>query len=387
MTRIRRIIIGTDIAGGMSGVETVANVLSEAFRDRGVTVERISRLESQNSGLPFKMTVHNIGKGRRYTLHNAARRHASKTSPQYVLGLLYTPIWNIQQRARVRKLLNSLSSEDAVITFSALLGNIMLPEIKNTLKKPRVERPVYIHQHHSRYGAYTQGEFYTEDLAKTVDRFLSLSAPDAQLFSQDYQIPVGYISNPIPEGAPSESVAKENTLVVISRYSEEKNIDRIIDAFHRISPEFPGWNLKIFGHGVLDEQLRRQVENLDNPAISVNGALYGEEKWQQLATARLGIMASEFEGFPMFILEGMSVGTPVISSPVSPAVEELMGECGYLAPDNSLEELEHTIRKALSDQEILRKKAARCVEIAQQYSVPAITDRWFEELSELSKND
>jgi glycosyltransferase involved in cell wall biosynthesis len=71
---------------------------------------------------------------------------------------------------------------------------------------------------------------------------------------------------------------------------------------------------------------------------------------QLLAAAQVSILATNWEGFPLSILEAMRAGLPVIATSVAGIGEAVTdGETGYLVPRGDVDLLRNRIERLLTD--------------------------------------
>lgn len=105
-----------------------------------------------------------------------------------------------------------------------------------------------------------------------------------------------------------KSHGRNNTLIFVGRLSKDKNIIPIIEAVNRM----PDKKLLILGNGEEYERLCQYESN----KIIFAGAVSPTEVKNYLEQADVLVMNSVFEGVPMTILEALSIGLPVVSTPV-----------------------------------------------------------------------
>lgn len=122
-----------------------------------------------------------------------------------------------------------------------------------------------------------------------------------------------------------------------SENARRKCIDKIIIAAPEIVKRVPNVRIVIAGEKASGyEYLFALAEELGvTDAIQFLGVITKEEKIRRMQRCAVYLQPSQYEGFGLGILEAMSCGAPIVSSPVG-AVPEVVGDCGLLiSPDSS----------------------------------------------------
>jgi glycosyltransferase involved in cell wall biosynthesis len=137
-------------------------------------------------------------------------------------------------------------------------------------------------------------------------------------------------------------------LLAVGRLSAEKGFDLLLDAFATIRSRFPGADLTILGKGPEEKALRAQCESLGLTAC-VRFAGYVVEPASWFAGATLLVISSRQDAFPNALLESAAAGLPVVATPCSPGVTELLhGKSGvWLAREVSSDALAKSMQAAL----------------------------------------
>ena len=112
-----------------------------------------------------------------------------------------------------------------------------------------------------------------------------------------------------------------------------KNILRIIEAFEKISAEFPKLTLVLAGAaGANAGPILKYLEENNNDRIKIVGYVTDNQKRILMSNATAFIFPSLYEGFGLPILEAMACGCPVITSNVS-SMPEVAGDAAlYVDP-------------------------------------------------------
>lgn len=168
--------------------------------------------------------------------------------------------------------------------------------------------------------------------------------------------------------AQSEIDSNLNHVVIIttSRLVKKNGVDDLIRALKFLPENF---NLKIVGIGPDEAKLKKLVSDLELEArVLFVGFVSPGKIFEELATAAVFVRASRSEGLGNSFLEAMSVGLPVVGTPVGGIPDFLKeGETGWFCEPNNPESIAEKI-KLIADptnQESIEKvadKARRLVE-------------------------
>lgn len=138
-------------------------------------------------------------------------------------------------------------------------------------------------------------------------------------------------------------------LLAMGRLSPEKGFDLLLDAFHRIRIAHPTAGLTILGEGPERNALQKRAASL-GIASRVQLAGYVSEPYSWLADATLLVIPSRCEALPNVLLEGAAAGLPIVATPCSASVIQLLQDQPgtWLAPEVSSDALAHSLHTALT---------------------------------------
>lgn len=181
------------------------------------------------------------------------------------------------------------------------------------------------------------------------------------------KVPMSVIPNGIATDGYScrtsmEGVKKQ--VLFLSRIHVKKGIELLIDAWKKLSSDFPEWNLVIAGNGDEDyiSTLKQRISfsGLDNCA-SIIPPVFGDAKTKLYQESSLFCLPSFSENFGMVIAEAMACGVPAITTNGTPwqllngEMETMGASLAMLGNDKrtgwcielSESNLEHTLREAM----------------------------------------
>jgi glycosyltransferase involved in cell wall biosynthesis len=107
-------------------------------------------------------------------------------------------------------------------------------------------------------------------------------------------------------------LSKSNrTLLNVGRLDKQKDHATLIQAFSKIAPDFPNWQLKIVGDGPLRKVLEELIEALDlQDRVALPGVTEAIDT--EYASADIFVISSTYEAFGLATAEAMSHGLPTV---------------------------------------------------------------------------
>lgn len=123
-------------------------------------------------------------------------------------------------------------------------------------------------------------------------------------------------------------------IVYLGRLTIPKNPHRLLTVLKKIIDKNPNIRIAIIGTGELEKEVHEEAAML-NIESNVDFLGFLSNPYKILHDAKVMLMTSLWEGTPMCVLEAMSLGVPVVSTPTDGVSAVVMdGETGYLTDDD-----------------------------------------------------
>jgi glycosyltransferase involved in cell wall biosynthesis len=157
-----------------------------------------------------------------------------------------------------------------------------------------------------------------------------------------------FLSHPASPGA----VRPRIRFGTVGRLVPAKGHSVLIDAFASIAPKLPEAELRIFGYGLLEQELRAQIQRL-----GMEGRIFLEGRTDDASrvfeSLDIFVFSSLNEGLPLVILEAMTAGLPIVSTRIG-GVPEIAPEpqVAWLCEPGNVEELAGAMLRAAESQNL-----------------------------------
>lgn len=134
---------------------------------------------------------------------------------------------------------------------------------------------------------------------------------------------------------PNMAVAKDDfqlnlnskCIIAVGRLHPQKGFDMLILASKEVFAKYQDWTLNIFGEGELKDVLQSQIQILRlQKNIFLKG--YTTNINAEFAKSAFFVLSSRYEGFPMVLVEAMSLGMPSIAFDCPEGPAQLLADGG-----------------------------------------------------------
>lgn len=194
---------------------------------------------------------------------------------------------------------------------------------------------------------------------KYSDRIIFVNKEQMQKYSQKIQKKSYYIPNGV--NAPlltsdtsfleKFNLQKGKYIISVGRITPEKGFDTLIKAYYK-SGVFNEYKLAIVGGVEFEDEYKKQLDELikdDN--VVFTGYADGENLAQLYQNARLYVLSSINEGFPLVLLEAMSYNLDIIASDIPATHLVELDEIKYFPPKGT-DELANKLKIKLSNKKV-----------------------------------
>ena len=182
----------------------------------------------------------------------------------------------------------------------------------------------------------------------------------------------------------ADPAAARYTCVFVGELIHLKRVDLILQAIAEVRKEHPETRLCIVGDGPLTATLQNLAVQL-GIAEAVDFVGWVSYVQPYLADSRIVLIASENEGFPHALVEGMCCGLVPVSTPVGKITDVIVdGENGLLFPKNDAAALAACIQRLIDEPELYERLRAKVLELRQSFSYESTTAVWHRWLTNLA---
>jgi len=356
----QRIVVVANNIDEVGGAQRVVHVLAQGLATRGFDVELI--------GVTPQPPIHEY--------HDApAYRRRVLMSEVWPAGDSSASVKGLRSRLRTEaraKLSDALASGPTGVFIAA---QVWAMEIASGIDLTGWRT---VGQYHGAFAAAAQGR----DLRRVLDTYspcdasVFLTSADAQAWQQAGLNNTVALPNPLAWWPEHPVAATSRTVGCISRFSEEKGVQELLEAWSLIVDEVPTWELLLVGSGPDEAHIRERAAALRGvrmmaPVTDVSSVF-----------SELGVfvLPSRTEGLPLALMEAMASGLPSVATDCSSGVRLLAGDerspAVELVPRGDVPELASAIRFLIEDETRREHLARNARERAQEFTLDRVVDQW-----------
>lgn len=305
--------------------------------------------------IPEDVVVHNIGKlsgnnvVNKIKQYNCIRKLIKKISPDIVL---------------------SMPEEIGIYVIGAMLGT-RIPVVISERNDPWVMPNKKITRLLRRL---------TYPFAKGI---IFQTEKAAEFFSDRIKRKSIILSNPLDiSRIPKQYIGKRTkTVVGVGRLVEQKNFRLLIDAFYDFYEKHKEYRLIIYGEGVLRCELEEYSRKLPYGVVELPGV--SDNLLEEIKSASMFVLSSDYEGVPNALIEAMSMGMPVVAADCSPGGASLLidnGINGLIVPVGDKAAMSSAMNRIADEPVFAVSIADEAAKIKERFDSAIVAKEWIDYL-------
>lgn len=216
-----------------------------------------------------------------------------------------------------------------------------------------------------------------ERIVSRFDRFVVLTNEDRGYWGNIPNICV--IPNAALNVGTRFSDVSNKRVLAVGRLDYQKGFDRLIDAWNIVAKnkELADWTLDIFGQGEWHEKLNDMIDSYGlQERVRINKPV--KDILSEYVNSSLLVMSSNYEGFPMVMIEAMACGLPVVAFDFKCGPKDIIddGINGLIAESGNVADLAEKLVSIMSDESNRKFMSSNARKIIDRYSEETVMNKW-----------
>lgn len=216
-----------------------------------------------------------------------------------------------------------------------------------------------------------------EQIVRRFDKFVVLTNEDRGYWGDLPNIEV--IPNAAMHVSDAYSDVMNKRVIAVGRLDYQKGFDRLIQAWELVqhTGKFTDWKLDIFGQGEWQEMLQQMIDKAElQNTVCLNRPT--KQIGEEYVKSDMLVMSSNYEGFPMVMIEAMACGLPVVSFDYKCGPKDIIqtGINGLLVPNGDIQALADAMMKVMEDEAYRKMLSLNARKVVDTYSEQAVMAQW-----------
>lgn len=214
-------------------------------------------------------------------------------------------------------------------------------------------------------------------LYKRVDQVVVLTEQDKKSYSPFHKNIIK-INNISPYDLDENLIydVSSKDIIAVGRLTYQKNYESLLESWELISGKSPEWNLKIYGTGENQDNLKKIITERKLKNVMLMGSASNIDEIYKKAA--FFVMSSRFEGLPMVLIEAQTFGLPIVSYDCPHGPSEVIDHelNGLLVDNQDSNALAKAIQRLIDQPEVRLEYSKSAKERAQRFTTTSILKEW-----------
>ncbi|MCI9314049.1 MAG: glycosyltransferase family 4 protein [Lachnospiraceae bacterium] len=189
------------------------------------------------------------------------------------------------------------------------------------------------------------------------------------------------IPNPVEiRGIKPYEGVREPRIVAVGRLEQQKNHELLLHAFAEFGKSHQEYRLEIYGRGEREKALRKTADMLGiTDRVIFRG--FSDRVMEEINTAAMYVLSSDYEGISNSMLEAMALGIPVIATDCPAGGSRMYikdGRNGLLVPVGEVNPMVEAMCRVADDSEFAASIGAAASKLREQNGTGQIADRFLQ---------
>lgn len=216
-----------------------------------------------------------------------------------------------------------------------------------------------------------------EQIVRRFDKFVVLTNEDRGYWGDLPNIEV--IPNAAMHVSDAYSDVMNKRVIAVGRLDYQKGFDRLIQAWELVqhTGKFTNWKLDIYGQGEWREMLQQMIDKAElQNTVCLNWPT--KQIGEEYVKSDMLVMSSNYEGFPMVMIEAMACGLPVVSFDYKCGPKDIIqsGINGLLVPNGDIQALADAMMKVMEDEAYRKMLSLNARKVVDTYSEQTVMAQW-----------
>lgn len=306
-----------------------------------------------------------------YTIHEKCKRY-NLDIPVKLSGGIRQYIRNIPKGLKLYfELKKIIESEKIDVLFTNMISidSLIIPFVKAKI-------PKIVEIHRSNYSYNKRNWFLKNPIINKYDKVVLLNKDEVDYFNlKNLTVIPNFVNY---RGTKDLNLIKKNVIISAGRIVKEKQFDHLVDIWSRIASKNPIWEVHIYGDGHFEELNKKIRERKIEESFKIfPGTAEIKSKMQE---AKIFVLVSKSEAFPMVLLEAMQAELAIVSydSPHGPKNIVTDGKDGFIVPLNDKVAFAEKLDLLINDSELRSKFVTNQKDKLELFSKDTVMEKWKE---------